>query len=1469
MKINLLNKILLGVSLFACGSASAQSVAPLKVGDAYGTTFYGSLMYAQGWSSMVNPPYGIYSFPMQLDADVTGVKVGGEYVANGGAVYVDGKYYMIGYTTDPDGGYINGISYRVYDVDGGWQLLQEKSLEGRKSIPTDLAYDPYTDRVYGCFYTDGDDFNFGELNLLTGEKDVYGVLSEQLIALAASRDGIIYGIGGTSGKLYRVEVIPDVKKFTLYEIGSTGLNVRYAQSAAFDYATGKLYWAATMHDFSSPGGLYEVNTSTGSVNKVAGFPVNYEFTGLYTLARRANDAAPGEITNLSLNFPDGALNGSVSFTIPSTTASGDALSGSVHYNINIDDNSSLLLEGDANAGQTVTVPCSFSEAAVRMLRVSTTNTAGRSPVSVTYSWIGTDIAEAVNPVLSKTDAALTIAWTAPEKGVNGGYINTNGLSYKVIRQPEGVEIYSGTATTCTDEATSAGMEYRWYDVVAYVDGKEGKAASTNRLLLGDAFETPYSENFSDMSAFDLYTFIDGNDDGNQWNRAEGCAIYQYDEYHSADDWLITPPLALDPAFVYELSFRSYSEEADYPEKLRVMAGNEPTITGMTTEIVPKFSVAWDRYQQTSAVVRPMSSEPTYIGFQACSDADNYYLYLTGIKVDKLASVEAPDTVTSLKATAASEGVLTATVTFNLPEKKIDGTALSSVTKAEVFRGSTLVKTFDSGLSAGAACSFTDNVSRSGSYTYSVVAYNDKGVGLKHSTDVYVGEDVPNAVENIKASSTSDGKVSLSWSAPSTGKNGGFVNKENLTYTLTRTIGLSTNTFQTTETSYTDNVETTEDLQKLVWYEIAASSQMGVSEKANTDTLFVGKPYALPYSESFASMRLERGPWNVVTDGVARWSVVGVASVDPQDFDGGSIVFSPQMQGGKGELISPKISLQGSTNPILTFHVWHQKTAHNKLQVVLRTEKGEEHLLNSIVQGEMNNPEATGEWVEYTVPLAQYSSDAYGEAYIQLLFRAENELIDYTTFNALYLDNIDIKSIYDYDLQAGNIAGGTSVAVGETIEFLTDVTNVGARTAEDYTVELYRNGVKVDEAEGEPTEPNEVRHYTLKDTPNSDAPETSRYHVVINYPADMKTDNNTTAETVVTILPGLPFVDNLKGELKSDGTALLTWDAPYTGSPAKVSEQTTEDFETYAAFTITNLGKWTLYDGDGLPTSGLINESTGDYYQYDNVEKPMAYQVFNPSQIGITGSLYAPHSGSQMLISFISMGGSRASDDWLISPLVDGAQEISFWAKAPDCTYFGTSESVEVLYSTTGTNIDDFQKIGNTITINSESWREQRVTLPEGTKYFAIRKTSVDQYILCIDDITYRPQSDEVVLQGYNVYRDGEKITATPITETRYEVQASPSEQSYQVSVVYDRGESILSNVVVISPTSGIGDVRADVRIAGGKGQIAVSGADGKRVTVRGLSGNMLYNGTGNATVQLPSGVYIVTVDRHNVKIVVR
>ena len=1351
-------------------------------------TLYGGVIFAYGWGDMQQPPYGVYSIPANDGTAPQAVHISPELKANGGGVYIDGIYYIVSYETYSDA---IDVSLRAYDTRDNWKLISETPLENTTSIAADLTYDPVTDQVFGCFGLGNDEtgrsYYLGTLNVFTGEVTPIGNLSQKLFTLSCNKEGELYGIGEYA-ELMRV----DKETAALTLIGTTGKNIKYDQSAAFDYATGRLFWVMTPHGTEKDVEVCEVNLTTGAAEKLTTVDKHMEFVGLYTTSPFTPAGAPGRIGSVAADFPQGATSGTVRFTLPSQTFGGDALSGTLAYRVRIDGN--VIAEGTAAAGSSVGVPATMAEGA-HIIKIDASNAAGRCPVYVLREWIGRDTPKAVNPTATLgADNLVTVAWGAAQ-GTHGGYVDGAAVTYKVVRQPDGATIYEGNATSCTEAAEIARFGVYTYDVESYWGNVKGETATTEEIVLGKEVPLPYKETFNTPSSLMSFTIEDTNGDNNTWFYEAGSVTYAYAEASmlDGDDWLISPPFLLDTEHVYELSFKAASGDG-YADIISAWLGTRPQSGAMTQNVLPETEVNKASATTLTAMFHPEADGRACIGLHATSTYETgYFLTIDDLQLRELASVHAPAAATDVQVTAAAAGALGATITCTLPLTDISGAPLDALTQVVVKRGTQTIATLTD-VTPGRTITVNDTPTSNGNFSYTVVASNAYGAGLVAKATAYVGEDTPGNVENIKVNCDASGNISLSWDAPSVGTHGGYVNASTLSYTVTDMQGQKT---ETSQRSFSTTVTPTAGKQTLAWFGIQARGLKGNGPVTPADTVFVGDAYALPYAESFSKRGIDCGPWVIQESDVFEWKYLAMGSYsDAQDGDGGLMAYINGAEGTTGALISPKISLAGADNPTLRFHFFRHHAAMNELAVIIRDGAGNRHEVLRLKENELSGADVEKEWTRHYVSLAPYAAAGPIQVQFQALGHLSPELM-----NVLYVDNISVFDWHERDLSAGTlVAEKSEVKVGETNTFTLSYRNNGSLPATDYSVELLRDGKVVFTAEGAEVAPDAPASITLTDTPNSDAAESSVYSARIVAGQDFSDTDNLSNAVTVTVLPGLPFVSNVTANY-ADGVCTLSWEKPFFNESSEATD-VVEDFESYTAFTIQNLGQWTLYDGDGRLTAGIQN-GYGDYIDYPNAGAAMAYQVFNPSKAGLTSFTWQPHSGQQVLAAFTS-GRLGVNNDWLISPPVNGGQTVTFWAKSPSNNTYGTVESIEVLYSEGSTDAADFTKIGSTITVPG-SWRQISFDLPESAQRFAIRCVSDDQYILYIDDIAYRRAADGLTFVGYNVYRDGEKLTAAPIAEPAYSETMPAGEHNYAVSVVYTTGESILSPATFVSPT-GIGTI---------------------------------------------------------------
>ena len=1405
----------------ACGSAFAQTQP----------TIYGSVIFGHGWEDMgSDAPFGIYSLPANDATQMKSVKLDDNLSAFGGGVYVDGRYYMVDYSPyDYDG----TVSFRVYDVDAGWRLIEERHLATYSSVASDLAYDPTTDRVYGCFResatTNG--YFFGTLNTITGFSSKIADLKQELIALAATKDGRLYGIS-IYGMLYSV----DKTTGALTEIGQTGKTVKYAQSATFDYPSGRMLWTMTPHYTHESPEICEVNLTDGTVTTLTTIPDRYEFTGIYTTGSYADDNAPARPVSLKASLTGTSLTGKVLIAMPDRTAGGGNLASSLGYKLWMD--GSLLKEGQSQAGANVEATLTLTRGMHHMKAVAT-NSAGRSQFAYCDFWAGSDVVNAVSPKAVMKDAqTVSVSWTAPQRGNHDGYFDPSLVTYTVTRQPDAKVVYDGSATSFDDkEVADLQMGYYYYEVAAKVAGEYGDKVRTNVVQVGSALKLPYDQPFNDEVAAKTMTVIDANEDDETWQFFGDCFICGVSqEGLDDDDWLVTPAFNLSKDSVYQVSMDVKAEEG-YSETVAV--GQKAEAASLTQTVLTPTKVDNVNYRTLSAVFAPKHDGACHIGVHALSlYAEGSYLYLDNLKVKCIGSVKCPGAVTEAKAEPVGASTdRKVAISFKAPVVNMGGEALTANLKHITVKRLTDNKVVEkfSNIIPGDICQMTDTPSVDGTVSYEITAENAVGKGETVTVSTYVGLDQPGAVENLKISSTDDGQVTASWDAPSKGKHGGLIDKASLKYNIANVDGSSLKSTTVSEPSFSEQMTMKGDEQRLAWYVITPRTQQGKGIAASTDTVFVGKPYAVPYAESFAKRSMQRGPWYGSMSALAEWNIMQYGTyADAADLDNGFIAFSTVTTGASSDFIGPKITLKDTHNPRLSFYVWNMKRSIHHLRVALRTPDGKLHQLDDILPNDFDGEDNDGRWLKYSYSL----SDLRSYEYVQLIFTGVGgNTEDLTSIVPLYVDQINVDDPLSFNLMMGDVSAMIDkVSVGDDVTVFANISNTGDRDAADFDICLYRGETLVGKTHVDELAAGQNTDVELKDAPNSDAALSSLYHAEIAWDSDEEASDNVSKNVVVTVLPGRPFVKDAKAEAADDMQSVaISWSEPEGISNGAEAEDVVEDFESYVPFTISHFGEWTLMDNDGASTLG-IQDGSGDFVQYDNVEAPMAFQVFNPSAVSLSPLYFPTHSGKQVAAAF-SAGRYTANDDWLISPEVDGAQTITFWACSPNNNYYGTQEEMEVLCSVEGKSIGSFKKVGSTITVPGQ-WTQYSADLPEGARYFALRCTSKDQYILFVDDIKYRKAGTGLKLLGYNVYRDGMRLNASPITATKYTDNRSvDTDVTYSVKAVYNTGESRAANAVW-DYASGIDGV--------GVGNAV------KHVRIYDISGRQIPLGS-----SLKTGVYIV------------
>jgi FlgD Ig-like domain len=164
-------------------------------------------------------------------------------------------------------------------------------------------------------------------------------------------------------------------------------------------------------------------------------------------------------------------------------------------------------------------------------------------------------------------------------------------------------------------------------------------------------------------------------------------------------------------------------------------------------------------------------------------------YIIVVELDFDLNPSAPGQPSDFVVTPDPAGATEAQLNWINPDTSINGEPLTELDVLRIFRNELLIY-IESWPIIGEPYSYTDSsVPASGYYTYEVIFYNSFGPGIPAVETVWVGEDVPAAVEDLTLTTNPPNLVGiLNWVNPTTGLHGGAFNEPILGYHIERSDG---------------------------------------------------------------------------------------------------------------------------------------------------------------------------------------------------------------------------------------------------------------------------------------------------------------------------------------------------------------------------------------------------------------------------------------------------------------------------------------------------------------------------------------------------------------------------------------------------------------------------------------------------------------------------------------------------------
>ncbi len=1312
-----------------------------------------------------------------------------------------------------------------------WVMTGSKSEISIDDVPSDLTVDPVSGKLYGAVYYEDTEtwdsgfIGFGEFSLTSHTFNIKKVLERDIYALSADNKGKVHLMFGTRTGWIEPATLT-------WDTGLYGVHNTYypedCNTMTYDETTGLLY--AIVSEEQMKAGVKSMHTYLVSIdpisfayNTIFEFPSHQNYAGLYVMPAKVDKEAPKGVTDLTVDFPSiTSLEGTVSFTAPALSVEGSELTENITAIIQIGDTEYAVK--DIAPGSIVTTPVYNFPYGKQTIKVTTANSVDRGESVELEIFAGEDLPSAVTSLTLDTDGEHPIVtWEAPHTGINGGKIDPASLSYKVTRQPGNRVLETNlNATQYVDEAYVPTLEAISYVVTPKSSTGYGTPATTSKAVLGGEWTLPVSESFDSQENFDLWTIVNVNGGSTwQYSTTDKTAQYKYDDtgYLAGDDWLISPAIRLEAGKKYTLSYEYRGLYNGMKESFDMALGTSVKPEQMTTVLASHKDIGTGKKRNSLLFTVP-SDGKYHLGIHATSPAYQYILEIDNINIDILHG-GAPGSPEDMTITPADRGGLSATVQFSLPKTDIDGNTLSGDISVNVTRSDTSVPVYTAtSLAPGATVSFVDNVDKSAIYEYTATVTNLAGPGQEASASAFIGIDVPDAVENLTISEDADGHPSLSWSAPSKGRNGGWFDSSMLCYSIYRYFGdLDLIADKTNALTATDSKLDISGNQEFVSYVVVPYAGNDAGRAIESPYMLAGAPYDAPLQESFAKADMTWYPWISATDRPLKqgWTLDATGrqfGCSDYDSNNGLATFHSAGESEKGVgswFESPKISLKHLSTPQLSFALYLSASpAGNESIQPFISIGGDEYapLCEPIVRNSGSG------WKLFTVAIPV---EALNAKWIRIAFKGLTDGIA-----DIYLDAVSISDRPESPIRIDKIAGPSKVAADNPTLFDIYLTNVDSETSPSASLQITVSSTNPVTLQVESINPGETRVVETRLT----FAETGEHTVCASIGASAANLD------VICIEPTIPCITDLEAE-RDETSVALHWNAP---SPRGT---TPDSFESYESWAINGIGDWTMHDLDldmtyFINAKNLLPQAPDDY---PNSTAPKAWQVCDAEELCINEwPQGTPHSGQKMLMAMANV--NYVNDDWAVSPRLNGeAQSISLYAKA--FTTAGTApERLQVLYSSSGTEPSCFMPLhkADYLTITDE-WTNLEFELPEGSKYFALRCVSDGAFALFVDDVCFYDATVPALrLSHYEVTRDGSPIAT--VTSPSYTDNEAPATKCiYGVRAIFDNATSA-ETTVTVTDQSGTDTIIAD-------------DMNQDIFTTTGM-----YVGTTSDLYRLPKGIYI-------------
>ncbi|MDE5876239.1 MAG: hypothetical protein K2H47_01880 [Muribaculaceae bacterium] len=791
----------------------------------------------------------------------------------------------------------------------------------------------------------------------------------------------------------------------------------YVTGLAYNPSEDKYYWNLIQADGTASMARIDVDTQT--VDIYENFSAGETFAALFCMDDKLNPNRPMRPTVVGIQFVDGETDGTVSFMTPTTTLTGQAIEGSLEYTAYLDNKE--YTKGEAQPGSEVEVKYVNLTDAMHTFGMTVSVDGVSSSLVSTRSYIGNDTPLAPqNVVLTDTE----VTWEAVTRGVHNAYLDLEAMTYEVYINDEKV---GTTKETSLPVSLPSDKPISLYSatVRAVCNGMESEMSGASNVVPAGApmelpvYLAPTYEEFQMMTQKVIK--------GNGWyyvDIMEGTAVCSGQSEVQQDNWLFLPAFKAENADrLYTFSFDAFTWD-DYctEEFVEVVLCETATPDGVIATVIDEFT--------------PTSTPTNHFGFMQVPKPGAYYvaLHCTSsewqlgvlgmnfrITDDNILPIS-PGTADNINVEAAPEGKLEATVSFTMPEKRINGEALSTDTELSAKVVSDVDEVIVNGKPGESVSAKVTTVQ--GNNKLTITVSDGETNGQPTEVEVFTGVAIPAEVSNLTGTPSADMmSVTLEWDRPTEGQDGGYINPEEVMFDIYR---LEEGFAGTYWQIYAENVEGTSftytadpsDSQNLVQLGVGSKNIAGSNGNIVVIATVLGTPYTLPMCEEFDEAAylgvptyqpwLPYAPDSSYND--QQWYFWYLSYIDDGfPYDKIGLVGSTWSDNSRGMLGFPRFTTKGSEEVTLSL------TVLNGPQMPKITLVGQYYGSDNFEIGTIETSDNYG-LATYTFTLP---SELIDKDWVQVYLMVEFETID----KLVYIDEVEVK---------GNNVGVEAISMTQSI-----------------------------------------------------------------------------------------------------------------------------------------------------------------------------------------------------------------------------------------------------------------------------------------------------------------------------------------------------------------------------------------------------------------------------------------------------